>query len=156
MNKILTPEQQEILLNGICPDCGEKMLLLGPRGGFARNCLCGACRTEFNASPVQCERMAKPCDPARQKEFYHIDETHYPVKSYPLHAPIGREQLDAGLKRGCQDPACTVKHAPLTEIFLQSNCHAGAGLCACYRKDGVLVLTCRVCERLVVKIAVAP
>jgi hypothetical protein len=156
INKIVTHAEYLKLISGLCPDCGAAMLLNGPRGGLARNVLCGVCRTEFNVSPVQSERIAKPCAPARQREVYHIDEMHYPVAAFPDNVAQSRKQLDKALTRGCQDPTCTAPHKPLTEIYLQSNCHNGAGLCAAYQKDGKLVLTCRVCHRLVVIVDVAP
>jgi DNA-directed RNA polymerase subunit M/transcription elongation factor TFIIS len=155
LNKIISPAGQEMLLAGFCPDCGAAMLLNGPRGGLARNVLCGACRTEFNVSPLQCERLAAPSDPARQKEVYGVDEQNFPVASFPLRSLLTRKELDAGLARGCGDPHCTHHHEPQTEIFLKSNCHPNAGLSACYYKDGTLILTCRLCHRLVVKILVA-
>jgi hypothetical protein len=155
LNQILNRTDQEKLLSGICPDCGAAMILYGPRGGIARNVLCGVCRTEFNASPVQSTRMAKPCDPTRQKEVYGVDDNNVPVASFGLKRPLTRKELDEALLAGCQchGPECAGK--PLTEIHLKSRCHSAAGVSVFY-KYGVLFIICKKCDRPIVKVAVAP
>lgn len=46
----LSPEErdQQALDRRQCPDCHSNKLLLGPRGGAARNVACGSCQSEFN------------------------------------------------------------------------------------------------------------
>lgn len=47
----LTPKQQdeELLTIGTCPDCQTpESMRLGPEGGSATNCMCIACRHEWN------------------------------------------------------------------------------------------------------------
>ena len=124
---------------------------------MARNVLCGACRTEFNASPLQSERLAKPCDPARQKEIYGVDADNYPVTSFDLRQNLTRKELDAALLAGCQchDPDCPNQGKPLSEIYLKSRCHSSAGVSVFY-KAGTLFVNCKKCNRPIVKVSVAP
>lgn len=82
---LLTPEQQIALLTGHCPLCESPLLLPGPRGGDARNVLCGRCRAEFVASPVASYLLASPCDDWRQASIYEIEVAAYPNGTVPLH-----------------------------------------------------------------------
>lgn len=133
------------------------MLLKGPRGGLCQNVLCGACRTEFNSCPVQSERLAKPCDPTRQKEVYGVDEGNYPLRSFPLLLPLSCKELDEALLAGCQchDPDCPNQGKPLSEIYLKSRCHPKSGVSVFY-KDRTLFVSCKQCHRPIVKVSVAP
>jgi hypothetical protein len=90
------------------------------------------------------------------EEIYGITAAHYPVTALPARRPQNQKSLDAALAAGCQVPGCTHSHPPLTEIYLKSICHPAAGLSACYLAEGVLVLACHECKRVVVHIAVQP
>jgi hypothetical protein len=62
-------ELDTTLAQGICPDCGHRGFLLGPRGGLAINIECGNgdCAARFNVTPmgwgqlVFAQRIDRPC-----------------------------------------------------------------------------------------------
>lgn len=56
----------------------------------------------------------------------------------------------------CEKPDCTTRHESTTPLHLTSRCHEGAPVEAIYRGDGLLVIQCSVCHRLIANIAVAP
>jgi len=56
----------------------------------------------------------------------------------------------------CGNPRCTEDHEA-EGLILTSTCHPRGGTLAFYRRgDGLLLLRCAVCLRLVTKIEVAP
>lgn len=48
----LTDDERALIARGLCPDCGYRGFVLGPRGGLAINIECGAldCRSRFNVT----------------------------------------------------------------------------------------------------------
>jgi|SRR5579872_552523 len=154
--EILTEEENAFLLDGTCPDCRARLLMDGPSAGITKNVLCGECRTEFNFSFVKSWRIGQPCDPTRQFEFYGISSEFRPVKSYGSLEPLTRAELDTGLHAGCDNPACDCHNQPIDELFLKSRCHPMANVKASYVKGGMVLIRCAACEKLIIKIAVAP
>lgn len=65
-----------------------------------------------------------------------------------------REDLDVMLANGCNAPGCKHEHEKMSELFLNQHCHAGAGVEALYNAEGIIVLTCRVCDAHIVTIKV--
>ena len=64
--------------------------------------------------------------------------------------PLTRVDLDSA---GCDWPGCTHTDHPV--MYLHPRCHPSAGTCVEYRRDGVLRIQCRKCEKLVAKVLVA-
>lgn len=64
-----------------------------------------------------------------------------------------KADLDEARRQGCQVPGCAHHHEDV-DIFLASQCHRTGGVDVLYR-DGVLHLTCHVCDQLIVRVAVA-
>ena len=68
MTETLTEDELLRMSMGLCPDCGYRGFLLGPRGGAAQNIECGslACRSRFNVTNmgwqmiVMGQRLGKP------------------------------------------------------------------------------------------------
>lgn len=75
------------------------------------------------------------------------------VKGYKREGmkPRTQAEMDADAARGCGTPGCrcTMEEG----FYFHQKCHTGAGMQAKY-KDGVLSLSCVVCGRPVVDIAV--
>jgi hypothetical protein len=49
-----SPEEKRMIVTlnrGECPDCGNYMIVPGPRGGLSRNVSCDACGSRFNVAP---------------------------------------------------------------------------------------------------------
>lgn len=152
----LTPKENDLLLTGICPDCGAELLLPGPSGGMSQNMLCGKCKVEFCVSPVLSERIHQPCTPERMAEVYGVTPNRQPVASFrPVEAHT-RIDLDSALANGCQNPGCDHKnHGPLEMLFLNGRCHPDAGTQAVYRASGILTLHCKECRRIIINISVS-
>lgn len=56
----------------------------------------------------------------------------------------------------CGTPGCESEH-PTTGIALAAACHLSGGFAVWYqRADGLLTLRCKVCERIICRIEVAP
>lgn len=152
MTQPLTAAEQAKLLDGICPDCGSRTLIAGPRGSLARNLLCGQCRIEFNANLRQSTRLG-PCGNDRLAKLYHITRESIPIGAFNSSIPLTRKLCDDTLLAArAQIPA---DHPISPQLQFRSQCHPHAGLCAWY-KDGLLVLNCMECQTLVLKISVAP
>lgn len=62
---------------------------------------------------------------------------------------VTREVLDG---MGCQMPGCD--HTAHDGLVLHARCHLDAATWATYH-DGVLTISCAVCERVIVRLAVA-
>lgn len=64
--------------------------------------------------------------------------------------PLTRAVLD---EMGCGTPNCGHDH---TVLYLHQACHSGVGTRAAYdKRNGVLTIRCRRCEKVVAEIAVA-
>lgn len=150
-SELTEAENLKLTEDSVCPDCGARLLIFGPRGGLTRNVICAGCRTEFNASLISSERIGQPCDTERAKRVYNLDEDDHAIKSFTLNKPLTRAMLD---ENTCENPEC--KNPTHHELVLNSVCHNRGGIIVKYnRDDGVLYLHCNVCNRPVVKIQVA-
>lgn len=66
-----------------------------------------------------------------------------------------KEDLEAAVLRGCQDPTCS--HKGHKELDLAQRCHTGAGAVASYEAGtGKVKVACFHCRKVICDIAVAP
>jgi hypothetical protein len=112
-----TPQEKvdAALADNRCPDCGERTLFSGPRGGAAVNMACGTCLSEFNilifaGPPRLLHRMGK-LSPERARTVYGftiISTVNAPWPNedprYPPSHPLSRESNAAARASGMQLP----------------------------------------------------
>jgi hypothetical protein len=65
-----------------------------------------------------------------------------------------RKDLDEMLSRGCNEPECEHHHEKMSELFINSGCHPGTGVDACYNAEGILIFTCHFCDQHIVSVKV--
>jgi hypothetical protein len=66
-----------------------------------------------------------------------------------------KSDLDKILAEGCGNPECKEHHEQMSELFIHAQCHPEErGVNVCYNAEGLIKISCAICDRPIVNIAV--
>jgi len=95
----VSEEDGRLLMRGECPNCHQKGLLAGPRGGACQNMVCPVCASEYNVGPFagMCESLGV-ASPERLCDVYSFIKTAVRSDITVMDA----KWLDPACHQGCQ------------------------------------------------------